>query len=387
MKTPSSSFSFLLFLVASSQAFVPSSKHFGTPRLCSVRRAFIAPSSIALQASADSVAPDPNTRSDIDEVQRLREMAKKLRDEASALATEQAQKMTDAAIKVFTQFDLNNDGTISADELKIGLEKATKHEIPQGRIEKLLQQFDANGDGVLQMEEFVPLERLKNQLDYIAREEKAFALEEAKVLKQVEEQRKLEEMRMAMVNDDEPTPSDKVVSILPYLFPLLESLQFAAPWIISHQDNVVAQVAAVVFTIYKSIPLSGFLVFFALNSVSQNLSLNRLIRFNLKQALFLDVAILVPGITVGLLGAIGSGLGLPASGLVQELLNDAVVFGTLVTIAYASASSLLGVTPEQVPWVSQATNRRMVTRDTFRQDDKVARAPRSGEEDGSSKEE
>merc|ERR1711935_60216 len=180
------------------------------------------------------------------------------------------------------------------------------------------------------------------------------------------------------------TPSDKVVSILPYLFPLLETLQFAAPWMISHQDNIVAQAAAVVFTIYKSIPLSGFLVFFALNSVSRDLSLNRLIRFNMKQAIFLDVAILVPGITVGLLGAMGSGLGMPASGSVQELLNDAVVLGTLVTVAYASVSSLLGVTPDQVPWVSEVANRRMVTRDMFRLEGKVVRPPRSGEEDGSS---
>merc|ERR1712232_435413 len=113
---------------------------------------------------------------------------------------------------------------------------------------------------------------------------------------------------------------------------------------------------------YRSIPLSGFLVFFTLNSLSRNLSLNRLIRFNMKQALFLDVAILVPGITAGLLSAFGSGLGLPADGSVQELMNDAIVFSTLVAVAYASVSSLLGVTPDQVPWVSQAANRRMVTR-------------------------
>jgi len=387
MGIQSSTISFLLFLVTSSQAFVPSSKHFGARRLDVVHPAFVAPSSVSLQAVADSVVKDSNNGIEIDEVQRLRAMAKKLRDEASALATDQAQKVTEAAIKAFTQFDINNDGTICLDELKIGLEKATKAEIPQGRIEKLLKKFDVNGDGVLQMEEFVPLERLKNQLDAIAREEKAIALEEAKVLKQVEEQAKLEEIRMAMVNDGEPTPSDKVVSILPYFFPLLESLQFAGPWIISHQDNVVAQVAALVFTIYKSIPLSGFLLFFALNSASQNLSLNRLIRFNMKQALFLDVAILVPGITAGLLGAVGSGLTLPAGELVLELLNDAVVLGTLVTVAYASVSSLLGVTPDQVPWVSQAANRRMVTRDMFRQEGKVVRPPRSREEDDSSKEE
>merc|ERR1712232_285280 len=145
--------------------------------------------------------------------------------------------------------------------------------------------------------------------------------------------------------------------------------------------------AAVVLTMYRSIPLSEFLLFFALNSVSRNLSLNRLIRFNMKQALvlniFLDMAMSLPGITLGLLGAMGSGLSMPLDSSVQELLNDAVVLGTLVTIAYASVSSLLGVTPDQVPWVSEAANRRMVTRDTFRLDGKVVGPPQIGEEDGS----
>jgi len=295
--------------------------------------------------------------------------------------------VTEIAMKAFAQFDLNNDGTISVDELKIGLEKATKHEITQDRIEKLLQQYDANSDGVLQMEEFAPVERLKNQLDSIVREEKVIALEEAKVLKQIEEQKQLQEMQMALVNDGEPTASDKVVSVLPYLFPLLDSLQFAGQWVTSHPDNVVAQVGAVAFTLYRSIPLSGFLAFFALNFFSGNLSLNRLVRFNMQQAIYLDLALIVPGIMVGLLGAMGSGLGLPASEMVQEVLNDAVVLGTLATVAYASVSSLIGATPDQIPWVSNAAKGRMITPDMFDEEGKFVSQSRSGDEDGSSKDE
>jgi len=386
MKVQSSTLSFLL-LVTSSQAFAPSSKHFGAQRLDVIRSAFVAPSSFSLQAAANSVLPDPSNNSENDEVQRLRAMAQRLRDDASALAAEQAQKVTEIAMKAFAQFDLNNDGTISVDELKMGLEKATKHEIPQDRIEKLLQQYDANSDGVLQMEEFAPVERLKNQLDSIVREEKVIALEDAKVLKQMEEQKQLQEMQMALVNDGEPTASDKVVSILPYLFPLLDSLQFAGQWVTSHPDNVVAQVGAVAFTLYRSIPLSGFLAFFALNFFSGNLSLNRLVRFNMQQAIYLDLALLVPGIMVGLLGAMGSGLGLPASEMVQEVLNDAVVLGTLATVAYASVSSLIGATPDQIPWVSNAAKGRMITADMFDEEGKFVSQSRSGDEDGSSKDE
>jgi len=386
MKVQTSTLSFLL-LVTSSQAFASSSKHFGAQRLDVIRPAFVAPSSFSLQAAANSVLPDPSNNSENDEVQRLRAMAQRLRDDASALAAEQAQKVTEIAMKAFAQFDLNNDGTISVDELKMGLEKATKHEIPQDRIEKLLQQYDANSDGVLQMEEFAPVERLKNQLDSIVREEKVIALEDAKVLKQMEEQKQLQEMQMALVNDGEPTASDKVVSILPYLFPLLDSLQFAGQWVTSHPDNIVAQVGAVAFTLYRSIPLSGFLAFFALNFFSGNLSLNRLVRFNMQQAIYLDLALIVPGIMVGLLGAMGSGLGLPASEMVQEVLNDAVVLGTLATVAYASVSSLIGATPDQIPWVSNAAKGRMITPDMFDEEGKFVSQSRSGDEDDSSKDE
>lgn len=302
------------------------------------------------------------------------------------MAAKQAQKVSDAAMKTFAKFDLNHDGTISVDELKVGLEKATKHEIPQNRIEKLLNKLDANSDGVLQQEEFASVDRLQNQLDFIVREEKAVASEEAKRVKQTEEEKQLREMRMALVNDDEPSASDKVVSVLPYLLPLLDSLQYAGPWVTSHPENVLAQAAALAFTLYRSIPLSGFLAFFALSFLSSNLSLNRLVRFNMQQAIYLDFALFVPGLMAAVLGAVGSGLGLPETGVVTEYLSDGVVLGTLATIAYASATSLLGSTPDQVPFVSDAAKRRMVTPDMFDEEGKFVGPSRGVEDDDVNKE-
>jgi len=384
LQIQTSTLSFLL-LLASFQAFVPTSRRtFQAQRFDVTRQAFVAPS--VLRAASDSALPDPNQSNGVnaDEVQRLRAMAQQLRNDAAELAAEQAQKVSEMAMKTFTKFDLNNDGTISIDELKVGLEKAVKREIPQNRIEKLFQKIDANGDGVLQLEEFVSVDRLKNQLDFIVQEEKAVALEEAKLAQKMKEEEKQREMIVSLVNDGEPTGSDRVVSVLPYLFPLLDSLQYAGPWITSHPDNIFAQVAAVAFTLYRSIPFSGFLAFFALSSLSSNLSLNRLVRFNIQQAIFLDFALFVPGLLATLLGAVGSGS--PATGVVIEYLGDAVVLGTLATILYASATSLLGNSPDQVPWVSDAAKNRMITPDMFDKEGKFIGPSRGVDDDNMNKE-
>ncbi|CAJ1942670.1 unnamed protein product [Cylindrotheca closterium] len=367
-----STLSFLL-LAASSQAFAPSSGTFRSQRIDVDRPSFVAPtSSSVLFASSNSTLPDPS------DAQVLRAKAQQLRDEASELATEQAQKVSDAAMKVFAKFDTNKDGTISAEELKMGLEKTTKTSISKDTAEKLLQQLDTNGDGVLQKEEFQPVDRLKNQLDFILRGEKALVLNQGKLAKQIDFEKNLRAKIISLINDGEPTGKDKVVSVLPYIFPLLDSLAYAAPWIVSHQDNPIAHAAAVAFTFYRSIPLSGFLAFFALSYLSTDLSLNRLVRFNLQQAIILDVALFVPGLMIGLVGLVGSGLGAPVPGVASEYLSDAVALGTLATIAYASAASLTGNTPDQVPLLSNYVKNRMITKDMF---DKKGRFVGPGVED------
>jgi hypothetical protein len=68
----------------------------------------------------------PNEQDPDEEILRLRSLASKLRAEASALEAEKAQQMADAAQRAFEKFDLNNDGEVSVDELKLGLEKELK---------------------------------------------------------------------------------------------------------------------------------------------------------------------------------------------------------------------------------------------------------------------
>jgi hypothetical protein len=328
-------------------------------------------------ATANGTLGDRNTDN---EVERLRAMAKQLREEATTLAAEQARKVSETTQKVFSKFDLNKDGTISVDELKAGLEKAFKHEIPESRIEKLVDKFDQNGDGILQMDELVSVDKMRNQLDALIREEKAIELEESKRVQQVEESEKLREMRMAILNDGKPTTTDKIVSVAPYVLPLLDSLQFASFFATKHPDNVFAQVAVIAYTLYRSIPLSGFLAFFGLSFLSSNPSLNRLVRFNMQQAIYLDIALFVPGFLAFLYGAAASNLPLNLPTEAIEYGSDAVVLAMIATIAYASASSLLGKTPDKLPFMSQATQDRMISPEMFDEEGRFIGVSRSEDE-------
>jgi hypothetical protein len=306
-----------------------------------------------------------------DEIERLKSMAQKLRAEAAALEAERAQELANAATVAFEKFDKNNDGVITLEELKLGLEKTLKTELSEERVKKLLNEFDASGDGFLQVEEMVTVDQFRNKLEYLKEEEKRLAKEAAIAAKQEEEAAKLAEARLNMINDKAPTNRDKIVSVLPYLFPLMDSLQFGRFLLVENADNPVVTVLALLYAAYRSIPFSGFVAFFALNFLSSNPGINKLVRFNMQQAIFLDIALFFPGLIAAVVGLIGGGNLPPAF---TEITND-VVFGTLLlTVAYASISSLLGITPDKIPLISQAVEDRMPTVDMF--DDQGRYIPR-----------
>jgi hypothetical protein len=365
-----------LFAIGSSNAFAPN-----TGRRIALSRPGLAipPAAKTLRlATADGTLGDRNANN---EVERLRAMAKILREEATTLAAEQARKVSESTQKAFSKFDLNKDGTISVDELKAGLEKAFKHEIPESRIKQLVDKFDQNGDGILQMDEFFSVDKMRNQLDALIREEKGIELEESKRVQQAEESEKLREMRMAILNDGEPTTTDKIVSVAPYVLPLLDSLQFAIFFASKHPDNVFAQVAGIAYTLYRSIPFGGFLALFGLSFLSSNPSLNRLVRFNMEQAIYLDIALFVPGFLAFLYSAAASNLPLNLPTEAIEYGSDGVVLAMIATIAYASVSSLLGKTPDKLPFMSQATQDRMISPEMFDEEGRFIGVSRSEDEE------
>lgn len=338
-----------------------SSSSTSTARMTIPRPAAELKSGTALSMSDSSSSSEQD-----DEIARLKAMAQKLRSEAASLEADQAKERAEVARMAFEKFDTSpRDGKISAEELRLGLEKSLKTTLDAQRVQKLMDEFDVSGDGYLQIDEMVSVDQFRNKLEAYAREEKRLARQAVDDAKKEEEKSRLAEARLEILNEKDPTQTEKILSVLPYLFPLLDSLQFGRFIINDNADNPIVGLLAVLFTLYRSIPFSGFLAFLALNTLSSNPGLNRLVRFNMQQAIFLDIALFFPG----LLTAVIAGIGSVAGFTIPEAANassSTVIFGVLVvTVLYASTSSLLGISPNKIPFISQAVEDRMPTMDMF----------------------
>jgi hypothetical protein len=228
-----------------------------------------------------------------------------------------------------------------------------------------MESFDQSGDGTLILDDFVTVDQLRNKLDSIAREEKGAAMELTKQAKVEEEALQLLTAQMDMINDKEPTMPERFLSIIPYLFPLLDSLQYARFLVQGNAENPIAIGAAVLYGLYRSIPLGGFIAFFALSFLSGNPSINRLIRYNMQQAIYVDIALIFPSLIAGLVALVANGQ-IPEG--VTALGSDAIVLSIFAVCAYASVSSLLGVEPNKIPFISEAVNARMPSIEMFDQE-------------------
>lgn len=233
-----------------------------------------------------------------------------------------------------------------------------------------MEVFDKSGDGALKLDEFVTVDRFRNQLEALAREEKRLASEAEQESKRREQEALLAEAKLEFLNEKEPTTSDKIISVLPYLFPLMDGLQYGR-FLLGADDagaNPFVIVLALLYSLYRSIPFSGFVAFFALNFLSGNPSLNRLVRFNMQQAIFLDIALIFPSLILGLGGLVSGAVGSPVTNAAGEIFSD-VIFGSLLLIlAYCAGSSLLGKEPSSIPIISYAVKERMPTIDMFDND-------------------
>ena len=287
---------------------------------------------------------------------------------------------------------MNKDGAISTKELQTGLEKLFKMELPEQRADQLVKEFDSNGDGSLQLAEFVGVDKFRSTLDAFGRQERDLARQQAKEAREQMEATERVEAQMELVNDNPPTTSDKIVSVLPYLFPLLDGLQFSRFLVEGHQDNPLAIATVAAYALYRSIPFGGLLGFFGLTFLSENPKLNKLVRFNSQQAVVLDVALFFPALLATIAGGLAQVAGvtdhIPAA--VTEGSSTALFLTLLVTIAYSSVSSLVqGETPNQIPFVSKYVEERMITPEMFDEngnyvpldEDGNLKRPNKGEDD------
>lgn len=311
-------------------------------------------------------------------VERLRKTAAEFRAQAASLEVERDQERRTIASRSFAAFDTNKDGEVGVVELQEGLgdmlresliKEITKNigrkpnpeeveeriaQLPGGTLfpddvaRKLIEAYDSNGDGVLEESEFVPTEELRRRLDSMLRERR----DEEQRAKAAEREREMsrEQPPGKAGGRDVATARDKALSAVPYLLPLMDGLQYSNHLFRSYPEQTAwAQPFRVILAGLESIPFLTTIIFFGMIFVANNQQINKLVRFNMRQAINFDLTLIPPSIFAPL---IDFSLGEDAYKLqpLTDVASDIFFVTLVVGVAYSVGSSALGYFPNKIPF-------------------------------------
>ena len=145
---------------------------------------------------------------------------------------------------------------------------------------------------------------------------------------------------------------DRVCAALAYLLPLTESLIFAEFVLRDFPLLTWLLLPTLPLSIlYRSIPFGEIIVFFALIlGVVRNPSISRFIRFNVMQAILLDIVLFLISLALRLV------LNPILVGMTREIIFSTIFLGILGATVYSMVQCLSGIYPDKIPGVSEAAN-------------------------------
>jgi len=319
----------VLSLATSADAFVPHRLSSSSPRLVH-RASAAAPPLAPARLSTRLQSVDDN-----DEVAKLKEAAEKLRLEVAALEQERDAAAEEARAAAFAAFDKNKDGIVDNEELKLGLSERFGLSATDNQLSELIKEFDENKDGVLQLDEF-KIDLIRNRLEGIQRAEKDLEREERRLAMEAE---RIEKEKESLSENFGPENLDsgvgpRVLSCLPYILPLCDGAQYGR--FLLEQVPLLGNVLGPAVFLFRSVPFGGLLAFWFMINQSKNRDLPRIVRFNLQQAVLVDIALFFPSL-IGALLSVGSPDLVSA---LSEPASDAMFVTLLGTIAYICAGNL-----------------------------------------------
>lgn len=326
---------------------------------------------VSSDANVDSTAKQRATR--------LRETAAEFRAQAAALEDQKARERRTNADRSFKSFA--KGGVVGIAELQAGLEgplrktfvqqltarmgrKPTPEELdekinelpggclfPDNLARRLIDMYDENGDGLLQQSEFAPEDELRTRLESIFRERRDEELEARKKEREreLERKKKAEMVRMGDSNDATATPTDRALCALPYFLPLSDGITYARHLYETFPQQLEwTEPLAVALIFCRALPFATLAAFFGMSLLARSPQVNKLLRYNLIQAINFDIALIVPS----LLGPLATwSLGGDAYKLVPitNALSDVLFVSLMFTIAYSITASFLGTFPNKLP--------------------------------------
>ena len=310
---------------------------------------------------------------------RLRETAAAFRAQVAVLEDQKAQQRRTNADRSFKSFA--KDGVVGTTELQAGLEGSLRKtfiqqlavrmgrkpspeeidekisELPGGCLfpddlaRRLLEVYDTDGDGLLRQSEFAPEEELRTRLESMFRERREEQLE----VRKKERERELEAKRGAEArllgdkNDAAATVTERVLCALPYFLPLSDGIVYARHLYETFPQQLGwTEPIAVAMIFYRNLPFATLAAFFGMSLLSRSPQVNKLLRFNLIQAINFDIALIVPSL-VGPLARWSLGNDAYKLVPITDALSDVLFVALLVAIVYSVATSAVGTFPNKLP--------------------------------------
>jgi len=156
---------------------------------------------------------------------------------------------------------------------------------------------------------------------------------------------------LSMRNGDDNTMSgtERALSCLPYLLPMLDGDKygrfiFALVPALGMVDYVVLGPFK---ALYSAVPFLQFGLFIGLTVLARNPEIPRPVRFNLQQAVILDILLFFPTL-------LGEVTGSFAPSFLVESGSNFVFYALVAAVGYSVVSNVIGKIPDQIPVVSEA---------------------------------
>ena len=158
--------------------------------------------------------------------------------------------------------------------------------------------------------------------------------------------------QLLMSNSDAQGVPDRLLSCVPYLLPIMDGDRYGRYMymIFPTLGMVDATILGPIKAVYYAIPFGSLIAFIALSTLSRNANISRPVRFNIQQALLLDIALIFPN----LLGQVMPNLQLPA--VVNNSCSNFVFYFLVASVGYSLITNLVtGKIPNQIPIISEAS--------------------------------
>jgi len=274
--------------------------------------------------------------------------------------------MSDNLAVTFREFNIYGSSTV--DELKDSLADLLAKSTNEDQVLKIVKTIEAADEKSSLLSEYQQVEAFRNRFTRMVQDERdgAFmARREATTAKLAAEKA---EAISELVNNRLPSVWDRLLGGLPYLWPLLDAFPYGQTLFQNFDlaGNPFFDAFTQLHSLYKSIPLAGLITFLSLKVLTNNYSVNRLVRFNIQQSILLDMALILPGILQYILPSLATAtVGLDMYEEWSTVASSVLFVSLAGVLVYGVGCAWFGVEADHLPLVSHYVKQRVPTSKEF----------------------